>query len=274
MFSHSQILLAGITSLSIASQNLNADTVAHWTFNNGTATDITGNGHDGSIVGAVSVPGLHGMALQFNGSEDKTYVEVPDHTDLRFTSTWTLEALFKIDEDAIIPNNWRESYLITKPSSVGGGHYALKLHQTDPDAPDNVPELPTVEVHGPTDVGSEVRSATNVTLDKWHHLAASFDNGEIIIYLDYQPIDTFSSPISPVGTSANPLLLGRNNTISGSPNSSKPFEGLIDEIAVSNTALEPSEFVVPIPEPISIAVWFVACGLLLNRRRRRLCDGR
>ncbi|UCG61206.1 MAG: VCBS repeat-containing protein [Candidatus Zixiibacteriota bacterium] len=57
--------------------------VAHWSFDDGTATDITGNGHDGTIVGTPAfVPGVcgAGLAPELNGAGD--YIEVPDSNPL------------------------------------------------------------------------------------------------------------------------------------------------------------------------------------------------
>src|SRR5258708_774632 len=41
--------------------------IAHWPLN-GNAIDVTGHGHNGTIVGAASTAGVNGGAYHFNGS--------------------------------------------------------------------------------------------------------------------------------------------------------------------------------------------------------------
>jgi len=58
--------------------NASAELIARWMFDEGSgdiAYDISGNGNDGTINGAQSVPGVGGSALEFDGVDD--YVETP-----------------------------------------------------------------------------------------------------------------------------------------------------------------------------------------------------
>ncbi|MEP4077856.1 carbohydrate-binding protein [Haloferula sp.] len=58
-------------ALIAAGWQLESNLLAHWSFNEGsgtTATDITGNGHDGTVVNAIWSPGVSGHSLDFNGS--------------------------------------------------------------------------------------------------------------------------------------------------------------------------------------------------------------
>lgn len=63
--------------------------VAHWNFDDGTARDNTGNGHDGKIFGNPAfVPGPCGQALAFNGID--TYIRIPNSPKLRNMTRMTL----------------------------------------------------------------------------------------------------------------------------------------------------------------------------------------
>ncbi len=58
--------------------DVSAELIGHWMFDEGSgdvAFDISGNGNDGTINGAQSVPGVGGSALEFDGVDD--YVETP-----------------------------------------------------------------------------------------------------------------------------------------------------------------------------------------------------
>jgi len=50
---------------------------------------------------------------------------------------------------------------------------------------------------------------------------------------------------------------------------SNNFNGLFDELRISNVALTPSQFLTAVPEPGSLASLALGCGLLLARRTRR-----
>jgi hypothetical protein len=67
-----------------------AGPVAAYNFDDGTATNVLGHGHDGVSNGRVAAAGLHGQALSFDGIND--LVSISDHADLDFTAGMTLEA--------------------------------------------------------------------------------------------------------------------------------------------------------------------------------------
>ena len=71
--------------------------VAHWAFD-GDATDVTGNGHDGTVVGAVLTSdrlGNTNSAYSFDGND---YITVPDSPDFTLSSNpFTIAAWTKMD---------------------------------------------------------------------------------------------------------------------------------------------------------------------------------
>src|SRR2546426_9852078 len=80
--------------------------VASYSFDDGTATDKTGLGHNGTISGAVSAAGKYGQALSFNGVNN--LVTITDANDLHLTGGMTLEAWAKPKEVAGWPTGRRE----------------------------------------------------------------------------------------------------------------------------------------------------------------------
>lgn len=74
---------------SALAQGKDTTLVAYWNFDEGTARDNTGNGHDGKIFGNPAfVPGPCGQALAFNGID--TYVRIPNSPKLRNMTRMTL----------------------------------------------------------------------------------------------------------------------------------------------------------------------------------------
>jgi hypothetical protein len=67
--------------------------VAYYSFDDGTATDNSGNGNDGRVFGATPTGGVLGNALYFNGSSD--YVAVPHSSTLNLNSEFTISGWVK-----------------------------------------------------------------------------------------------------------------------------------------------------------------------------------
>jgi hypothetical protein len=83
------IIITTAISLLLASPCLTADLndglVGYWSFDDGTATDQSGNGNDGTIYGATLVAGISEQALDFDGSND--YVLIPHDSTINFEQT-------------------------------------------------------------------------------------------------------------------------------------------------------------------------------------------
>ena len=54
----------------------------------GNANDNSGNGHNGTVVGATLATGKFGRCYSFDGSDD--YISVGDHADLRLAGALTI----------------------------------------------------------------------------------------------------------------------------------------------------------------------------------------
>ncbi len=130
--------------------------VAFWTFDEGsggTAGDVSGNGHDGTVPGNVKwVDGPFGTALEFDGSPipdaggdallDGSVVEVPYHEDLDLRDVYSLVAWVKADPENACCNRNPEPWggIIVKRNHVhdpasGGernrGHWGLWVGAAD-----------------------------------------------------------------------------------------------------------------------------------------------
>lgn len=75
--------------------------VAHWSFDDGTATDNSGNGHDGNLYGSPDVvEGIGRSALRFDGVDD--YIEVLQ--GLNFEQEFTYCSWIKPESSACVGN--------------------------------------------------------------------------------------------------------------------------------------------------------------------------
>lgn len=212
-------------------------TVAYWKFDEGTgiiAHDETGN-HDGTIVGALWTSGINGTGLLFDGLDDS--VCVGDSDDLDLTNQGTLEAWIKTlgngDYYSIICKaiGWKYhefAYCFEWDKPVWGGRLLLVFD-------DGVNQ-------------QELISNTPILDNEFHHVAATWDGNTIDIFIDGELDASIEQQVIPRGTDY-PLCVGN---LGGSMNS---FEGVIDEVRISNVALDPSEFLYQLPSIPTVAYW-------------------
>ncbi len=131
-----------------------ADLVAHWSLDDGsgtTASDMSGNGHDGTIGGTVKfVAGQSGMALDFDGTS--TYIDMNDEI---VRGTWSLTMWLKPRD---IPySSGYYAVMHTDAWSAGTPHVHLRASTS----------LFNVD----TNSGPNISSTTALQADEWYHCA-------------------------------------------------------------------------------------------------------
>jgi hypothetical protein len=194
------------------------DIVAAWLFeemDGGTIRDVTGNGHDGKIVGDPQMAeGKFGRGLEFDGVDD--YVEVPHSDDLNL-DTFTLAAWIRMGSTGA-----NQNIIVKKIPNPEQKTYQLISHTGSAGA-----------IRGSFHVGGGnqvVMGVTPVTDEEWHHTVTTYDGSILRLYLDGEMEDEVPASGEPDKTDA-PLGLG----------SSCPgqfMKGIIDEACVMNVALE------------------------------------
>ncbi|MEZ5327516.1 MAG: LamG domain-containing protein [Verrucomicrobiales bacterium] len=192
--------------------------IAAYSFDDGTASDVSGNGNDGTNVGATPADGMFGQALEFDGSDD-VFVETPDlgeHEELTI-ATW-----FKMTGRTAA---WRVIY------SVNGWSPGWVHHQIHPN---NMMEFSiNSNIGGGDQFGTTIFDEAE--LDVWHHSAVVYSAREktIQFYLDGE-LDNET----PWG--GNPALLGEGR-IGAWDGGGRGFEGLLDEVTFLNYAATSDE---------------------------------
>jgi sugar lactone lactonase YvrE len=99
--------------------------------------------------------------------------------------------------------------------------------------------------------------------DADYFVAATCDGTNVNLYVDGDLID--SGSISGF-TGSGTIGAAIGNDVPGNA----AFQGYIDEVRISNTALSPSQFLDAVPEPASFPM-LVLCGVALHCRRNRNC---
>jgi hypothetical protein len=219
-----------------------ADVAGYWRFEEGAggvAADSSGNGMDGvlfngatfdSACAAVDTipqtcqPDRFGLHIEGAGG-----VLVDDAAFLRPDSAITLEAFLLLEADAWvllgmqlgIPPWHHNSYQIEfRPSQVGYVTFRL------------------FDENGTHDVNAQ----TSIQPGEWHHIAGTWDGQTMRLYVDCEIVGStpFSGRILYVGD--RPFIIGGDSDVEEGVPSCCYFHRCIDEVRISDRALDPAEF--------------------------------
>jgi hypothetical protein len=207
-----------------------AGLVAAYNFDDGTATDKTGLGHNGVLNGAVSAPGQYGQALSFNGTSN--LVAIPDANDLDFTTSFTLEAWVRPNT----LNGWRSLLVKESPDGLVYGLYAS-----------DQANHPGTFIRIAGDVADrDARATTSLPVNAWSHVAATYDKNASLLRMWIDGIPSGDRVITgDLTVSSNSLFIGGNQVWG------EFFNGGIDNVRIYNRALGIAEIqtdqVTPVP---------------------------
>ena len=196
------------------------DTVAVWLFDEGsgdTAKDISGNGHDGTLVGDTEwTDAKHGKGLDFGGKA-ANYVKVPHADDLNLEE-WTIEGWFLIR--SIVKKNDFDCPFVKEAGA--SRNYALHIQGGGG------------VIHGSITVGNAFGhaklGATNIADGEWHYLAATYDGSKCTLYVDGEEDGGAGGEIGgPPDTNNGSITIGASAGL-------RPIDGIIDEVRLSSIA--------------------------------------
>jgi len=196
--------------------------VAHWTFDEMSGNTLNDQGiynNHGTIVNAQWVNGYDGGALQF---QDDCYVNVPYSGSLQPSGNITLEAIVKF-------TTFNQNQGILSTNEYGG--YGLWVFETQPNI--------FIEIN------SVYLSASNssgvLNLNQWYHLAGVYNGSVLNFYVDGILKESVAATGSITYSYQNALKIGSDASSTNAPDA-EFFQGIIDEIRITNVALQPEQF--------------------------------
>ena len=191
---------------------------AYYAFD-GNLSDGSGNGYNGTAVGAVAYgTGVQGQALQLNGTN--AYVSVAS-VGIAGAAPRTVSGWAKADTMSIPA--WTNVFGFTGPSG-NGGHFDIEAVGDTGDT--------TLGYYGVHRYGWE-RDIIPIDLE-WHHLAATFDGTTVSWYGDGMPIGSVA--VDPAGVNTpGPVHMGKRQ------DNDNFFPGLVDEVRIYDRALSEGE---------------------------------
>jgi hypothetical protein len=187
------------------------DLVVYYTFDDGTATDLSGNNNHGIITGATaSADAKSGQALDFDGNNDAV-----DMGDLDMTGPFTLGFWVKVD---ILSKHWQ--VFVMKPYDYGISVEYSNVWASIGDGY-NWTKWSNQTAHTPL-------SQTGT----WYHLAMTYDGSQVLLYRDGAHVDSATGSHS---SNNDKLWIG---AWQGNEDS---LDGRIDEVRIYSRVLSQGE---------------------------------
>ena len=205
--------------------------VGVWLFDKddkGTATDSSGNDHDGEIQGGVewTADGRFGGALEFGGLDG--WVEVPNHKDLQFPqgTDFTLAAWLKVTTPEgtppmIVAKNYYPAQVLP--------WYALYYADQAKAATGDV----SLFLRDNAGTSFHIAAGTKIDDEEWHHVVGTREGDKLTLYVDTEVKAELGGADFDVGTNDAPMhFMSHLDRYLG---------GLLDEVVIYKHALSPDE---------------------------------
>lgn len=210
---------AGSMKITTGALRPDANTVGLWHLDETSGTgaflkDVSGNGNDGTPTGTTVSDGISDKARNFNGDTD--YVSIPDSTSLK-PSQITVEAWIRADT---ITNN--DTILGKTTSSSWTDGYGLDLYGNS-------------KLHFWVNAyNNSSKTEATIPTGQWVYVVGTYDQVNTKLYVNGQMISS-AAYTTAITHSSSPFEIGRLRS------DSYNFDGLVDELRVSNIARPPEE---------------------------------
>ena len=207
--------------------------VGYWSFD-GNANDHTGNGHDGTVLGATPAPDAYGSAnsaYAFGGGD----FYVGDHIRVANDPALNLHTDFSISFWVNQEDTGWTSSVLGKGTDNLNAYFFMRF------AGSNLIYFITRPIAGgPVDF-----TAVAVPFGEWHHVTGVYSEtaDRMRFYLDGVLAAEKDIQQAPFVTTNNfPLVIGRHYIdVAGVSGWAYPFKGKLDEVRIYDRALNPAE---------------------------------
>ena len=205
------ILLLGLTG------NVSASLVGRWSFDDQTANDSSGNGHNGTLTGNAAIvnDGTRGYVVNLDGTGD--YVSLG-------TGAWTNPGNHATIAAWVKVTTFDAAY----QTVVAKGNATYRLHRN------NTTNSMAAHMNNTSSSYKAIYGSTSVNDGGWHHTAMTYDGSTMKLYVDGQSDGTVA--LSTLYTNSANLCIGRNVD-----QTTRDWEGRIDDVRLYDNALTETE---------------------------------
>ncbi len=273
-----------VGSTAFAGNVAQAATVAHWRFEEGTPgqnttsvsnilLDSSSNGFHATAIGApvfvasdAALTDMTTVGLKFSGNQQ---VFVSDSPAFALTQSLTVEAFVRVDS---LANPQRKGIILERGDTRPGlDPYQLHVGSLGSGIDGQI----AWEIHDEAGSQARILSPQPVSLGETIHVAGTLNDvtGEMSLFINGTLVTSTVTTVRPLST-LDPNL-GAGVQIGSVPSGQLfAFNGVLDEVRISDRALTPSEFInQSVPEPstvaLGIATAFVIIGYAVTMRHRR-----
>jgi hypothetical protein len=255
-----------------------ANTVGFWQFEGtpGTAAsgansvlDSSGNGLNGTPINVTSsggptynsdiatVAGALGSktSMYFDGHDQQVFV--PDGSKFQLTSSLTIEAWIK--PQPLIPGTGMQGNILFRGDNrVGLDPYWMMVSSSG--------RL----VFGVESATAGVSLDCPIQWNQWMHVAGTLDGatGKMGLYVNGVLVSSTTTSVRPLAQLDPNYLPGVGIGCDQDTQYAEFFHGWLDDVRLSDVALQPSQMMVP--EPSSVALVVLGAGALAFSRKRKL----
>jgi hypothetical protein len=229
------IIVAGMLSLLILCGSARAGDsnglVAHWEFDEGEgsiAYDSAGE-NDGTIYGASWADGVMGGALDFDGDMD--YVRIPDDASLTPTSQITI-GWWVYNRGGQSAGIYKYASCPSESASPGNSRaYGLSVSETGMG----------MQIFAAVNTYDHIGSDNPVSVGEWHHVAGTFNAGDVVLYLDGNSQISGTLAVTSIMNDVQPLIIGGCWEYCGTDSFVSRLNGKADDVRIYNRALSAEE---------------------------------
>ena len=207
-------------SVRLIRDDINDHLIGYWNFDDGTATDNSGNGNDGTVYDATPTTGITGQGFQFDGVDD--FIEISDNEMLDINDDITLSAWIYLESEKVVSTILAKGDLETNFAY----YMATGLNYDNGSS--------SFQVANQADDRRGVRSPSALNTHQWYHLVGIRNGTTLTTYVNGIPVNTSDC-------FTDGLRINNLNLLLGWYHSDYYFHGIIDEIRIYDIALSDNE---------------------------------
>ena len=206
---------------------LDKSVVVYYSFNDGKATDASGNGNDGAVSGAKAADGKYGKSMDFDG---KSWIEVKANKTLDLGNITMAAWIYK--DEVFLANNGEN--IISKKQ---GGAYTITVGGWENHGGCGEKLETEMRISGTYHF---VCDKNKLPLKEWIHVASTHDGKDMKIFLNGKEVGSKVCPGKIDFNTAN-FYVGAESDGGGPDDDHGRWVGKIDEVYVANRAFSEKE---------------------------------